>query len=125
MLCATAREAGFGEVRTVDEPKGAIYFRLQRKDVTPTEALKGALVVYFGGGTCDFALLVRGEVVHSWGDMHLGGRLFDDLFYQWFIEQNLGAMAAMSRERAEFFVLAVRCWEAKEKFSLAMALDTS
>ncbi|WP_295438267.1 Hsp70 family protein [uncultured Thiodictyon sp.] len=125
LLCAAAREAGFGEVRTVDEPKGAIYFHLQRKDITPAEALKGALVVDFGGGTCDFALLVRGEVVHSWGDMHLGGRLFDDLFYQWFIEQNPGATAAMSRERAEFFVLAVRCREAKEKFSLAMALDPS
>ena len=123
VLCAAAREAGFGEVRTVDEPKGAIYFHLQRKDITPAEAINGALVVDFGGGTCDFALLVRGEVVHSWGDMHLGGRLFDDLFYQWFIEQNPGAPAAMARERAEFFVLAVRCREAKEKFSLAMALD--
>ena len=29
----------------------------------------------------------------------------------------------MRREGAEFFVLAVRCREVKEKFSLAMALD--
>ncbi|WP_295390033.1 Hsp70 family protein [uncultured Thiodictyon sp.] len=123
VLRTAARDAGFGEVRTVDEPKGAIYFHLHRKDITPAEALQGALVVDFGGGTCDFALLVRGEVMHSWGDMHLGGRLFDDLFYQWFIEQNPDAVAAMQRERAEFFVLAVRCREAKEKFSLAMAMD--
>ncbi len=122
-LRATAREAGFGDVKTVDEPKGALYFHLQRKDITPVEALKGALVVDFGGGTCDFALIVRGEVVHSWGDMHLGGRLFDDLFYQWFIEQNPDAVAAMRREGAEFFVLSVRCREVKEKFSLAVALD--
>ncbi len=122
-LRAIAREAGFGEVKTVDEPKGALYFHLQRKDITPAEALKGALVVDFGGGTCDFALIVRGEIMHSWGDMHLGGRLFDDLFYQWFIEQNPDAVAAMRREKAEFFVLAVRCREVKEKFSLAMALD--
>ncbi|MBK1717007.1 Hsp70 family protein [Thiocystis violacea] len=122
-LRAIAHEAGFGEVKTVDEPKGALYFHLQRKDITPIEALKGALVVDFGGGTCDFALVVRGEILHSWGDMHLGGRLFDDLFYQWFIEQNPEAVAAMRRERAEFFVLAVRCREVKEKFSLAMALD--
>ena len=122
-LRAIAEEADFGEVRTVDEPKGALYFHLQRKDITPIEALKGALVVDFGGGTCDFALIVRGEILHSWGDMHLGGRLFDDLFYQWFIEQNPEAVAAMRRERAEFFVLAVRCREVKEKFSLAMALD--
>lgn len=123
VLRAIAEEAGFGEVKTVDEPKGALYFHLQRKDITPIEAIRGALVVDFGGGTCDFALIVRGEILHSWGDMHLGGRLFDDLFYQWFIEQNPEAVAAMRRERAEFFVLAVRCREVKEKFSLAMALD--
>lgn len=122
-LRAIAEEAGFGEVSTVDEPKGALYFHLQRKDITPIEALKGALVVDFGGGTCDFAIIVRGEILHSWGDMHLGGRLFDDLFYQWFIEQNPKAIAAMRQEGAEFFVLAVRCRELKEKFSLAMALD--
>ncbi|HYN77183.1 MAG TPA: Hsp70 family protein [Lamprocystis sp. (in: g-proteobacteria)] len=118
-----ARDAGYGDVKTVDEPKGAIYFHIQRKDITPVEALTGALVVDFGGGTCDFALMAGGEVMHSWGDMHLGGRLFDDLFYQWFIEQNPGATAAMRLEAAEFFVLAVRCREVKEKFSLAMALD--
>ncbi len=123
VLRTVAREAGFGTVKTVDEPKGALYFHLQRKDISPVEALTGALVVDFGGGTCDFALLGGGEVLHSWGDMHLGGRLFDDLFYQWFIEQNPGAIKAMREEAAEFFVLAIRCRELKEKFSLAMALD--
>lgn len=122
-LCTVARAAGFGTVKTVDEPKGALYFHIHRGDITTAEAFRGALVVDFGGGTCDFALLVRGEVKHSWGDMHLGGRLFDDLFYQWFIVQNPGAVAAMRHARAEFFVLAVRCREAKEKFSLAMTLD--
>ena len=122
-LREVAREAGFGEVKTVDEPKGAIYCHIHRKDITPAEALRGALVVDFGGGTCDFALVVRGEVIHSWGEFNLGGRLFDDLFYQWFIEQNPEAVAAMHRERAEFFVLSVRSRKAKEKFSLAMSLD--
>ena len=77
-LSAIAREAGYGDIKTVDEPKGAIYFHIQRKDITPIEALTGALVVDFGGGTCDF-VMAGGEVMHSWGDMHLGGRLFDDL----------------------------------------------
>ena len=122
-LRGIARDAGFGEIKVVDEPKGAIYFHINRKDITPAEALRSALVVDFGGGTCDFALLVRGEVMHSWGDLYLGGRLFDDLFYQWFIDQNPDAVAAMRRERAEFFMLSVRSREAKEKFSLAMTLD--
>ena len=123
VLRAVAQEAGFGVVKTVDEPKGAIYFHLQHRDISPVEALTGALVVDFGGGTCDFALVAGSEVLHSWGDMHLGGRLFDDLFYQWFIEQHPGAVAAMREGAAEFFVLAIRCRELKEKFSLAMALD--
>jgi molecular chaperone DnaK len=124
-LRALAREAGFGEIRTVDEPKGALYFHIHRKDVSTAEALQGVLTIDFGGGTCDFALVVRGEVLHSWGDMHLGGRLFDDLFFQWLIEQNPEVEETMARDRAEFFVLAVRAREAKEKFSLAMALDRS
>jgi molecular chaperone DnaK len=122
-LLEVAREAGYGSVKTVAEPKGALYFHIQRGDITPLEGLKGTLVVDFGGGTCDFALMAGGEVKHSWGDMDLGGRLFDDLFYQWFIEQNREAVALMRKEGAEFFVLAVRCRELKEKFSLAMALD--
>jgi hypothetical protein len=115
--------AGYGDIQVVDEPKGAIYFHVQRKDITPLEATDGALVVDFGGGTCDFALVVHGEVKHSWGDMHLGGRLFDDVFFQWLVEQNPDAIEDMRDEHAEFFVLWFLCREVKEKFSQAMALD--
>jgi len=120
-----AKQAGYGDIQVVDEPKGAIYFHVQRKDITPVEAMQGALVVDFGGGTCDFALVVRGEVKHSWGDMHLGGRLFDDVFYQWLIEQHPESVDDMKAEQAEFFVLWFLCRQAKEKFSQAMALDRS
>jgi hypothetical protein len=124
-LKEVARDAGFGGIQVVDEPKGAIYFHVQRKDITPQEATEGALVVDFGGGTCDFALVVHGEVKHSWGDMHLGGRLFDDVFFQWLIDQNADAVEDMRDEHAEFFVLWFLCREVKEKFSQAMALDRS
>jgi len=118
-----AFKAGFGEIKVIDEPKGAIYFHVQRKDITPIEATQGALVVDFGGGTCDFALVVKGEVKHSWGDMHLGGRLFDDVFYQWFLEQCPDALEEMHEEQAEFFTLWYTCREVKEKFSQKMAIN--
>lgn len=119
-ICA---EAGFGAIQVIDEPKGAIFYHLKRGDITPLEAMQGALVVDFGGGTCDFALVVKGEVIHSWGDMHLGGRLIDDVFYQWLIEQNNHAVASMNEENAEFYVLWSLCRQVKEKFSQLMVLD--
>ena len=122
-LRGIAEQAGYGGIQVVDEPKGAMYFHLQRKDIAPSEAMEGALVVDFGGGTCDFALVVHGEIKHSWGDMHLGGRLFDDVFFQWLIEQNPDAPDAMRAEHAEFFVLWFLCRQVKEKFSQAMAMD--
>lgn len=120
ILRSMASESGFGDIQVIDEAKGAIYFHLERKDITQAEATQGALVVDFGGGTCDFALVVKGEIKHSWGDMHLGGRLFDDVFYQWFIEQCPNAVDAMKADRAEFYVLWSKCREVKEKFSQAM-----
>jgi len=121
ILRSMASASGFGDIQVIDEPKGAIYFHVERKDITQAEATQGALVVDFGGGTCDFALVVKGEIKHSWGDMHLGGRLFDDVFYQWFIEQCPNAVDDMKADRAEFYVLWSKCREVKEKFSQAMA----
>ncbi len=122
-LKAIALKAGFGSVSIIDEPKGAIFYHLQRMDITASEANQGTLVVDFGGGTCDFALVVRGEIKHSWGDMLLGGRLLDDLFFQWFLEQNPEALIKMQEDGSEFFVLWYLCRLVKEKFSQSMALD--
>ncbi len=122
-LTQAAEQAGYGAIHIVDEPKGAIYHHVQRKDITPLEAIQGTLVVDFGGGTCDFAHIVRGEVRTSWGDMYLGGRLFDDLFFQWFVDQNPAAMKQMQREHAVFYTFWVTCRQIKEKFSMAMGMD--
>lgn len=120
-----ARAAGYGDVRLVDEPKGALLYHLWHKDFSPEEAQRGILVIDFGGGTCDFAFLQSLQVSHSWGDMELGGRLFDDLFFQWFLEQNAGALKAMERAGDTYYVHSYLCREAKEFFSLTMARDRS
>jgi len=122
-LSETARDAGYGEIRMVDEPKGALLHHVFHKDLPATDALKGLLVIDFGGGTCDFAFMCRGSVRYSWGDMHLGGRLFDDLFFQWFLEANPDALNTLRGEGREFYVLWRECREKKEAFSQSMARD--
>ncbi len=120
-----AQEAGYGDVRLVDEPKGALLHHLWHKDFSPEEARRGILVIDFGGGTCDFAFLQSLQVSHSWGDMELGGRLFDDLFFQWLLEQNPGALKAMEKAGDTYYVHSYLCREVKEFFSLTMARDRS
>lgn len=123
-LIRLAKDAGFGDIVTWDEPIGAVFYHLfQGSSLLVSEAMRGLLVVDFGGGTCDFAFLCRGKVRHSWGDMQLGGRLFDDLFFQWFIETNTGSMEAIQADNAEYFVHSYLCREAKEFFSRSMVRD--
>jgi molecular chaperone DnaK len=122
-LSRIAVAAGYGEVRLMDEPKGALLHHLWHKDFSPEEAQRGILVIDFGGGTCDFAFLQSLQVSHSWGNMELGGRLFDDLFFQWFVEQNPPALKAMEKAGDTYYVHSYLCREVKEFFSLTMARD--
>lgn len=124
-LTEVAQTAGYGSVRLVDEPKGALLYHLWHRDFSPEEAQRGILVVDFGGGTCDFAFLRSLRVCHSWGDMELGGRLFDDLFFQWFLEQNPDQLTEMDRAGDVYYVHSYLCREVKEFFSLTMARDRS
>jgi len=57
--------------------------------------------------------------------MELGGRLFDDLFFQWFLDQNPGVLKTMEKAGDTYYVHAYLCREAKEFFSLTMARDRS
>lgn len=124
-LAEITQRAGYGQVRLLDEPKGALLYHLWRKDFSPEEAQSGILVVDFGGGTCDFAFLQGLGVTCSWGDMELGGRLFDDLFFQWFLEQNPGVLDELQATGDAYYVHSYLCREVKEFFSLTMARDRS
>ncbi|GHS94012.1 hypothetical protein FACS1894139_15770 [Planctomycetales bacterium] len=118
-----ARDAGFGEVETMPEPVGALFADLGLKQIELADALAGYLVVDFGGGTCDFALMQNGAIVASWGDMHLGGRLLDDLFYQWFAEQNQELAEKAEKNGEDFFTMVQRCRKLKEWFSDTLLTD--
>ncbi len=73
----------------VPEPQGALFYHLffDRQKITLEKAHQGVVVVDFGGGTLDVAYLQNGKVKDTWGNPLLGGRLFDDLFFQWFLEK--------------------------------------
>jgi molecular chaperone DnaK (HSP70) len=115
-----AAAAGFGNIETYPEPMGALVFHIVSGQLPLRQGLGGGLVIDFGGGTCDFSLIARGEVLTSWGDFELGGRLFDDLFFTWFIDTNLTAIKHMEEEDATYFVHAYECRRMKEFFSTAM-----
>ncbi|MDD3514362.1 MAG: hypothetical protein PHD35_01370 [Synergistaceae bacterium] len=122
-LRETARQGGFGLPDLVDEPKGALLYHLRQGDISAEQALEGVLIADFGGGTCDFAFLEGGKPIHSWGDMNLGGRLFDDLFYQWLLDRNPGLEETLEEQGSAYFVQSHLCREAKEFFSRSMARD--
>ena len=122
-LRGIARAAGFGNVELLPEPIGALVFHVVSGQIPLHQARCGGLVVDFGGGTCDFAFLAKGEVLHSWGDFELGGRLFDDVFYQWFVDQNPGAMDRIRADGAQYYVHAFECRKMKEFFSETVAHD--
>jgi molecular chaperone DnaK (HSP70) len=116
-LKEVARESGLGRIEILDEPLGALLTDLGGGRFPLSDAMAGYLAVDFGGGTCDFALIRRGEVVKSWGELELGGRLFDDLFYQWFMEQNPGLEEELRRTGRDFYVWSYCCRRLKEDFS--------
>jgi molecular chaperone DnaK len=109
-----AQAAGFGEVTCIEEPLGALAYHLSHNDITAAEARLGVVVVDFGGGTLDVALLDQHGLRDPWGDPTLGGRLFDDLFFQWLLEQNPNKRID---PRDVMFVWQVTCRELKEDFS--------
>ncbi|MBN1342520.1 MAG: hypothetical protein JXQ73_07560 [Phycisphaerae bacterium] len=122
-LAQVARESGFGDPQLVPEPIGALVGHLSRHEFSVRDARAGLLVIDFGGGTCDVAYVLRLEVRQAWGDPILGGRLFDDLFYQWFCQANPGATEAMAGEGDDYYVHWIKCREMKERFSETLARD--
>ena len=122
-LTKVAQESGYGNIRMVDEPRGALLYHVLHRDIRPQHAMGGILVVDFGGGTCDFAFMRGVRVAHFWGEFYLGGRLFDDVFFQWFIDQNPDLLRQIRESGDEYLVHVRYCREAKEFFSRTMTRD--
>lgn len=122
-LKQVAREAGFGDISLVEEPKGALLSDLKSGQFSLADMLNGYLVVDFGGGTLDFAFFKNGKIIHWWGDMYCGGKLIDDIFWQWFCEQNPDKVKEYEVCGRDFFYLTHECRELKEWFSDTLTMD--
>ncbi len=114
------RDAGFNNFKLVEEPVGALLHHIIRHDIHTEDVGKGILVIDFGGGTCDVAFMLRLDVKYKFGDPILGGRLFDDLFYQWFISQNPDLENKFDGPGDSYYLHWVKCREMKETFSNTM-----
>jgi hypothetical protein len=101
----------------IEEPLGALFYHLNRKDITKEDASKGVLVVDFGGGTLDFAYLKNFRIQKVWGSPVIGGVLFDDLFYNLFLEQNKGIRKEIEDEGLDGYLRTVYFKNLKEKYS--------
>ncbi len=117
------KSAGIENFQTIHEPVGALIHHLHYGDISPYDAEKGILVIDFGGGTCDFSFLKNLEAKCVWGDTSYGGRLFDDLFYSWYKEQNPKKNRELKKNNSEYYVHWVLCRKAKEYFSDVMHSD--
>lgn len=117
------QEAGIYDAILVAEPEGALFYHLyyDRNRITVEHAHEGVLVIDFGGGTFDAAYLRDGEVQEHWGNPMLGGRLFDDLFYQWFLDQQQGeeTRQEMVEDGTLSYLRTFGFRRLKERFSIA------
>lgn len=111
-----AMQAGFGEVVCLEEPLGAVGYHLAYKEIDEEHLDQGVVVVDFGGGTLDIATVDRDGVKEPWGDPQLGGRLFDDLFYQWVVDSS--NIDPADFDKSELLAIWwVKCRRLKENFS--------
>ncbi len=122
-LADMAAQAGYGVIQLLEEPLAALLTHLSQRDIAPSEALKRVLVLDFGGGTCDMALMEDLKVRRAWGDWELGGRVFDDLFFQILLDRSPGLEERLEEEEAQYFVHWYWSRQLKESFSNTIARD--
>lgn len=116
-----AEKAGFGQVTCVPEPTGALVYHICNNDITADDTRLGTLIVDFGGGTFDVTLLRDDKIVHPWGCPSLGGRLFDDLFFNWLMDENPALREGRFSPSDLLFGWQVGCRHLKEQFSRSWA----
>jgi molecular chaperone DnaK len=125
-LRALLREAGFPPAFTIPEPVGAAFHFLGSQ-LRAQDFHRDIVVFDWGAGTFDMTVLRAGrmdlEGSKTWGSTVYGGRLFDDLFYQWLLEMaekrgrhdELKKLSDQPVDRA--VLLGLTCRKIKEGFS--------
>ena len=112
-------DAGWPRPSFVRESDAALISCLQTGALDIEDVESKALILDFGGGTCDFTTLERMEVLQSSGDALFGGRLFDDLFFQVFCTHDADFAREAPASDSEYFIHWIVCKGEKERFSEA------
>jgi molecular chaperone DnaK len=126
------KDAGFPPSFAIPEPVGAAFYFLGSK-LRAQAFHKDIVVCDWGAGTFDMTVLRSSRLSYenseSWGSKLYGGRLFDDLFYQWVLEtaaqrghgNAVRRLAALPVEQEIFHASKAR--KIKEDFSRFCARD--
>ncbi len=120
-LKSLGKEAGWGEIEIIDEPIGALCYHMAHQEIELQKILSSGLIIDFGGGTCDLVWIKQGNIQESWGNRYLGGRLFDDLIFQWIKDQN--PMTSQLSRSDLHFIRYLKSRTVKENFSNALLLN--
>lgn len=125
-LLSLLKQAGFPPAFAIPEPVGAAFHFLGVQ-LRAQDFHRDIVVFDWGAGTFDMTVLRAAradfEGSKTWGSTIYGGRLFDDLFYQWLLDmaqsrgrhRDLKRLAERPIDRA--VLLGLTCRKIKEAFS--------
>lgn len=116
-------QAGWPRPAFVRESDAAMISCLQSGVLDIDDLENRALILDFGGGTCDFTSLESMDVLQNGGDPLLGGRLFDDLLFQVFCRGDELFRRDARGCGYEYYLHWIQCKAEKERFSDAVGLD--
>ena len=113
--------AGWPAPVFVRESDAALISCLQSGALDIDDLERRAVILDFGGGTCDYTVLDGVDALANGGDPLYGGRLFDDLVYQAFCRRTPELARALEGSAYAYFFHWIECKTEKERFSRALA----
>ncbi|WP_308620538.1 molecular chaperone [uncultured Desulfovibrio sp.] len=113
-------DAGWPAPVFVRESDAALISSLQSGALDIDDLERRAVILDFGGGTCDFTVLDGVDALANGGDPLYGGRLFDDLIFQVFCRRTPELAPGLAGSAYAYFFHWIECKTEKERFSTAM-----
>lgn len=113
-------DAGWPAPVFVRESDAALISCLQSGALDIDDLERRAVILDFGGGTCDFTVLDGVDALANGGDPLYGGRLFDDLIFQVFCRRAPDLAPGLAGSAYAYFFHWIECKAEKERFSTAM-----
>ena len=114
-------DAGWPAPVFVRESDAALISCLQSGALDIDDLERRAVILDFGGGTCDVTVLDGVDALANGGDPLYGGRLFDDLVFQVFCRRAPELAPGLAGSAYAYFFHWMECKTEKERFSTAMS----